>query len=709
MTLLLALLGAALAAPPATLSWTGALLDDNGVPVADGAYNVVFRLYDAPTDGTELWSELQTVDTEFGSFSASLDTDSPLDGVFADAEEVWLELVVEGEPLSPRLAVASVPWALRSAVAEDLACDGCITDDHVDPDLVQVRVTGTCSAGDVVVGIRADGSVACETPTADLSGLVTGVTAGDGLTASGDATAPELALDLSRLGDCPTGFVTGVDDVSGAFTCAEPVTASGACTEGDYVVGIDPTTGGVLCETPTGDITEVLAGLGLLGGATSGSAELAVDYEVFGTCAPGTYVAGIDPFSGQVLCETDQAGTGDVTSVTAGTGLEGGGSSGEVSLSVDYRVFGVCGGGMVAMGINAATGEVVCTADETGIGDVTAVLAGAGLTGGGTSGDVTLHVDYAAFGGCQPGSVVTRIDASTGQVQCAVDEAGADTLAGLHCLESGVARYDATAGLWVCGQDALAGLGCEDGETARFDDATGWSCATATPERTVMHGNFTVTNSVELNALAGYHTVTGDLMIEGVELPSLAPLRHLVSVGNLTIRNSNGLETLEGLSGLETVQGALRIEQNQSLTSVSALASLGGALDAILIQANPILGSLSGLEGVSAAASVSILGNDELVDLSGLSGLMSAATLSVHDNIGLLTVDGLEGITSLERLELRGNEQLNNLDGLQNLASASIAFEIRINLSLCQSLVDALMAQVQRGGSTTTYANDDSC
>jgi hypothetical protein len=95
------------------------------------------------------------------------------------------------------------------------------------------------------------------------------------------------------------------------------------------------------------------------------------------------------------------AGTGDITGVAAGTGLAGGGTSGDVALAVDTsliqsRVTTVCPAGQAVRSI-AQDGTAVCQ-PVGGAGDITSVTAGVGLTGGGSSGDVALEAVFAGTG-----------------------------------------------------------------------------------------------------------------------------------------------------------------------------------------------------------------------------------------------------------------------------------------------------------------------
>ena len=93
-----------------------------------------------------------------------------------------------------------------------------------------------------------------------------------------------------------------------------------------------------------GDITGVVAAAGLTGGGTSGDVTLSVDTgqiqaRVVGVCPAGSSIREID-VSGNVVCETDDNGSGTVTSVGTGTGLSGGPitTTGTIGIASSYQL-----------------------------------------------------------------------------------------------------------------------------------------------------------------------------------------------------------------------------------------------------------------------------------------------------------------------------------------------------------------------------------
>ena len=99
---------------PKTLSYQGLLTKANGSPVNDGSYMVKFRFFNALTEGELLWEENQNINVKDGIISATLGLENPVD---FSSEESYLEIIVENVPLSPRQALTSVLYSMKSDTA----------------------------------------------------------------------------------------------------------------------------------------------------------------------------------------------------------------------------------------------------------------------------------------------------------------------------------------------------------------------------------------------------------------------------------------------------------------------------------------------------------------------------------------------------------------------------------------------------------------
>ena len=111
--------GSALAIPQ-TITYQGLLSEDGDL--VTGNKSVTFRIYSSTTGGTHLWEETQSVDFENGSFGVILGSVTPIPTAVFDGSRRWLAVAVEGgDEMLPRAEIVSVGYAFRAANADDAA------------------------------------------------------------------------------------------------------------------------------------------------------------------------------------------------------------------------------------------------------------------------------------------------------------------------------------------------------------------------------------------------------------------------------------------------------------------------------------------------------------------------------------------------------------------------------------------------------------
>lgn len=98
------------------INFQGKLQNSNGTNVADGNYSVVFTLYDAASNGTNLWTETQSVSTTDGIFRVSLGSvNSALGSVNFNSDSLYLGIKVGADDeMTPRVRFTAVPYAFNA-------------------------------------------------------------------------------------------------------------------------------------------------------------------------------------------------------------------------------------------------------------------------------------------------------------------------------------------------------------------------------------------------------------------------------------------------------------------------------------------------------------------------------------------------------------------------------------------------------------------
>ncbi|MBL8956318.1 MAG: hypothetical protein JNK82_36430 [Myxococcaceae bacterium] len=210
---------------PQRLSFTGNLTN-SGAPET-GNHDFTFRLFDAPTGGTQAWTETQTgIVVTNGMVFATLGGVTPLTPAIFNGATLYLEVQVDTTVLSPRSQIASVPYAIRAGVANTAEAIG-----SLQASAVQQRVSNMCSGMNAIQTIAADGQVTCVAVGGGGGGDITSVAAGSGLQGGGITGDVSLALTT-----CPAGqvlksngaqWVCAADNDTGPPTASAPLSVTG--------------------------------------------------------------------------------------------------------------------------------------------------------------------------------------------------------------------------------------------------------------------------------------------------------------------------------------------------------------------------------------------------------------------------------------------------------------------------------------------------
>jgi hypothetical protein len=369
---------------PPVVKFSGVLKDANGKAVS-GVAGVIFLLYLDEQGGAPLWMETQNVRPDkSGHYSVVLGSTTSHGlpaDLFVSGEARWLGVQLQGQPEQPRVLLVSVPYALKAGDAETVG--GLPPSAFV---LATPVNSGSSSSSSSASNTGASPSTLGGSGKTNYLPIWTNPTTLGSSVLFQSGTGAKAKLGIGTAMPTATLDVNGGGTIRGLFSL--PATGTATATTGfssqpsDFVASVFNS--GTSTAVP--QIFQWQAEpVGNNTTNATGSLNLLFAQGTGKPKETGLNVAS----SGQITFASGQSfpGTGTITGVTAGSGLTGGGTSGKVSLSVPS---------------SGITNTMLQNSLVT-------VNAGTALTGGGPvalGGSTTLSVDTT--------KVVTGVIAGTG-------------------------------------------------------------------------------------------------------------------------------------------------------------------------------------------------------------------------------------------------------------------------------------------------------
>jgi hypothetical protein len=496
---------------PRLVNFTGKATDAQGKPIT-GIAGITFSIYTDQYEGAPLWLETQNVTADSkGNYTVQLGATKP-DGLpldlFTSGEARWLGVTINGGQEQPRVLLLSVPYALKAADAQTLgglppsafllAGAANTAAQSNASDSVQSSPSPDSSSDVTTTGGSANTLPMFTTATNIQNSAITQTGTGSTAKVGINTTTPASALDVKGSGTIrgtlslpPTATATSTTGYdSQAFTLAASAfnTSSNMAAKQTFQWQAEPV---------GNDTTTTSGTLNLL--FAEGSAK---------PTATGLSVGS----NGQINFASGQTfpGTGDgtITSVTAGTGLSGGGTSGSVSLSLASNSC-AAGNAITALPFTCSPFATLGANTFTGHQTVNGNLSATGVV---TGSSYQIGSNLFAFGSYAKENAFLGFAGNT-------TTTGVDNMAvGPFALYSNTSGNANTAsGQWALESNTTGSYNTASGEEALYSNTTGTlntaignaalTLNTTGADNTAVGGGALFNNTASDNAAFGYEAL----------------------------------------------------------------------------------------------------------------------------------------------------------------------------------------------------------
>ena len=256
---------------PTTINYQGILKDGSGVVVPNGDYNITFRLYDAATGSSALWSETKLISVTNGIVNTKLGSNTPIVLPFDAAYWLGVTIGTESE-LTPRVELTTVPYSYMSMSVPD----GSLTSEKISAGQIVKSINTLKDDVNLVAGtnitLTPSGNNITIEAAGGTGGTVTQVNTGAGLTGGPITTTGTLSIPNDGITSAmlqnnsvtsekiSDGTITGTDIANSTISADKlsftPGTVTSVATGSGLTGGPITTTGTI--SISTGGITSAM-------------------------------------------------------------------------------------------------------------------------------------------------------------------------------------------------------------------------------------------------------------------------------------------------------------------------------------------------------------------------------------------------------------------------------------------------------------------